>query len=377
MVLNPFICIHPWRMLASDKDTHLLGKTPALHQYFRRCPVAQIVYNQTMDNIQTTLDKLTSQNDSRTSVFDIEIVRLQNSSLTLSGRLLEEAQLENLTSHFSKWKLDTSAIHILHKDGLPRMHIATNLTGLYEKPTFNVPLSSELCYGTELEILDELGNWLFVRQQDGYLGWVYKPYLTEGPAPKATHLVLVSSYGLRVWPDRESEIITRVVSGTGVQVEETRDGWAKVTANKTGWMQLSLLRAIRDLPKTVPEKRKMMTEDLARMLGVPYLWGGTTGHGIDCSGFVRLLHHWIGIELPRDADMQHAAAQAVNPPFEVGDLLFFSENGRERRITHVGMSLGGWKIAHSSRARNGVYIDDVQERESLKQNFVSAGSFLR
>ncbi len=330
-----------------------------------------------MENIQSTLDKLASQSDSRTSVFDIEILRLQNSHLALSGRLLDESQLEVLVSHFSNWKLDTSAIQILHKGNLPHMHVATNLTGLYEKPTFGVPLASELCYGTELEILDEQGNWVFARQQDGYLGWVYKPYMAAGAAPKATHLVLVSTYGLRAQPDRESEIITRVVSGTGVIVEEIRGEWARVTANKTGWMKLALLRAVSELPKSVEERRKLLVEDSAHMMGVPYLWGGATGHGIDCSGLTRLLHHWIGIATPRDADMQHAVAKLVEPPFETGDLLFFTENGSDRRITHVGMSLGGWNMIHSSRSRNGVYIDDVQKDEARKQNFVSAGSFLR
>ena len=330
-----------------------------------------------MENIQSTLDKLASQSDKRTSVFDIEIVRLQNSSLSLSGRLLDESQLETLTRHFSKWKLDTSAIQILHKGDLPRMHIGTNLTGLYEKPTFSAPLSSELCYGTELEILDEQGNWVFTSQKDGYLGWVYKPYLTEGSATKATHLVIVSSYGLRTQPDRESEILTRVVSGTGVSVEEIRGEWAKVAANKSGWMPLAFLRAMDAFPGSLEERRKALLKDSARLIGVPYLWGGTSGNGIDCSGFVRLLHRWIGIEIPRDADLQHTAAKPVEPPFETGDLLFFSENGSDRSITHVGMSLDGWMIIHSSRPNNGVYIEDIQKNESRKQSFVSAGSFLR
>jgi len=330
-----------------------------------------------MENIQSTLNKLASQSDSRTTVFDIQIVRLQNSNLALSGRLLDQSQLETLASHFPNWELDTSAIEILHKDKPRRMHISTNLTGLYREPTFYMPLSSELCYGTDLEVLDEQGSWVFARQKDGYLGWVYKPYLTEGAAPTATHLVLVSTYGLRAQPDRESEIITRVVSGTGVRVEEVLGEWTRITANKTGWMQCSLLRAISDLPKSIQERRKTLVEDSAHMIGVPYLWGGTTGHGIDCSGLTRLLHHWIGIETPRDADMQYAAAKPVEPPFEVGDLLFFSDGESGRRITHTGMSLGGWKMIHSSRARNGAYIDDVQENALLKQNYVSAGSFLR
>ena len=330
-----------------------------------------------MENIQSTLDLLASQNDQRTSVFDIEIERIQNSSLTLSGRLLHESQLETLSHHFSNWKLDTGSIRILHRGNLPRMHVATNLTGLYEKPTFGMPLSSELCYGTEVEILDEEGKWVFTRQKDGYLGWAYKGYLAEGYASSATHLVLAPSVELRAQPDAGSEIVTRLVSGTGVCVEQTREEWAKVVANKTGWLPLSLLRAISDIPKATDEKRKTILEDSKRMIGVPYLWGGTSGDGIDCSGFVRLLHQWVGVDVPRDADMQHATAEPVEPPFDAGDLLFFREGSSNRKITHVGISLGGWTMIHASRRNNGVYVENVQERESLKEIFVSAGSFLR
>jgi gamma-D-glutamyl-L-lysine dipeptidyl-peptidase len=330
-----------------------------------------------MENIQSTLDMLAAQSDHRISVFDIEIERLQNSSLTLSGRLLHESQLEALARHFSNWKLDTGSIRILHKGDLPCMHVATNLTGLYEKPTFGMPLSSELCYGTEVEILDEEGKWVFTRQKDGYLGWAYKGYLAEGYASPETHLVLAPSYELRAQPDTESEIVTRLVSGSGVVLEETNGEWAKVAANKTGWMPSSLLRAISDIPKSIEQKRQTILEDSRRMIGVPYLWGGTSGNGIDCSGFVRLLHGWVGVEVPRDADMQHATAQPFEPPFEAGDLLFFRESGSDRTITHVGISLGGWTMIHASRRNNGVYVDDVQERESLKEIFVSAGSFLR
>ena len=330
-----------------------------------------------MTSVQSKLDELASQNDHRNSVFDIQIQGTQNGTLSLSGRLLDESQLETLSHHFQDLKLDTASIQILRRPDSPRMHVGTNLTGLYERPTFGMPLSSELHYGTELEILDEQGRWVFTRQKDGYLGWAYKPYLEEGFAAKPTHLVIAPSCELRTQPDTLGEIVTRVLSGTGVVLEETGGKWAKVKANKTGWMPLSLLRAISDIPESIEEKRKMLIEDSMRMIGVPYLWGGTSGNGIDCSGFVRLLHQWVGVDIPRDADMQHAAAKPVEAPFEVGDLLFFAESESKRKITHVGMSLGGWKMIHSSRGRNGVYIDDVQERRSLKEIYVSTGSFLR
>jgi cell wall-associated NlpC family hydrolase len=335
------------------------------------------MYNQNMETVQSTLEMLASQTDQRTSVFEVEILSIQDSSLALSGRLLNEAQLDALTHQFSNWKLDTASIQILQKGDLPRMHVGTNLTGLYDRPTLYLPLSSELCYGTGVEILEEEEKWVFTRQQDGYLGWIFKSHLTEGAVIQPTHLVLAPSCELRAQPDVKSEVTTRLVSGTGVALEEGDGEWAKVVANKTGWVPCSFLRAIHELPKSLEAKRKTLIDDSARMIGVPYVWGGISGNGIDCSGFVRLLHKWIGIDLPRDADMQYASAKPVEPPFEVGDLLFFREPGKKRPVTHVGISLGGWRMIHSSQANNGVYIEDVQEREALKQNFVSAGSFLR
>ena len=90
-----------------------------------------------------------------------------------------------------------------------------------------------------------------------------------------------------------------------------------------------------------------------------------------------MLHRWLGLDIPRDADMQYSAAKPVEAPYEVGDLFFFAKDDGTRKITHVGMSLGGWKMIHSSRSRNGVYIDDVQKVGFLKEIFARAGSFLR
>ena len=332
-----------------------------------------------MTDIQSTLDELAKQNDHRTSVFEIEIQELKNSSLTLSGRVLDQSQVDDLHRLFPARHLDTAAIRILNAETHPqaRVHVATNHTGLYERPTFGMPLSSELCYGTDLEVLDEQGKWVFTKQTDGYLGWAYRPYLSEGVAPTATHLVVAPSIEMFAEPSEASKVITRLVSGTGVGLEETRGEWVRVKANQTGWVLDFSLQSVSDIPDGIDEKRAWMIQDSQRMIGIPYLWGGTSGNGIDCSGFARLLHRWVGVSIPRDADMQCNAAKPVEPPYEVGDLFFFAEDDSKRNISHVGMSLGGWKMIHSSRGRNGVYVDDIQEVKYLKDIFASSGSFLR
>lgn len=330
-----------------------------------------------MTDIQTTLDELRKQADKRTTIFEVEIQELRNSTLMLGGRLLDQSQLDDLRRAFPNLKLDTSSIEILRCEPCPHLHVTTNLTGLYEEPTFNRALASELYYGTDLEVLKEHGRWVLTRQNDGYLGWAYRPYLGEGSTPAPTHLVLAPAAEVRAEPDGSSTVVTRVFSGTGIALDETRGGWSRISANKTGWVPSSDLRATRDLPKTLEERRKTILADAQHMIGVPYLWGGTSGNGIDCSGFARLLHRWVGIDIPRDADMQHKAAKPVEPPYEVGDLIFFAEKDSDRKITHVGLSLGGSTLIHSSRSNNGVYMDDLQQRKPLMDNLVGAGSFLR
>jgi cell wall-associated NlpC family hydrolase len=325
---------------------------------------------------QTKLDDLAAKHDPRTSVFDLKIAGKTNGTLSLSGRVLESAQLDEVQRLFPDLKLDTASIKVLQGPSLPRLSVATNLTGLYEKPTFGMPLASELCFGTQLDILEEQGRWVFTRQKDGYLGWAYKPYLKE-TISNETHLVLAPSVELHQRPDEASEVLTRLVSGTGVTVEKTDGEWSYVVANRSGWVPSSDLRNVKDIPASVEEKRKTMVADAHRMIGIPYLWGGISGNGIDCSGYARLLHRWVGVEIPRDADQQCDAAKRVEEPFQVGDLLFFGEGDSERRVTHVGVSLGGWKMIHSSRGNNGVYIDDVEKSKSLMEIYMSTGSYLR
>ncbi len=328
-----------------------------------------------MNDIQSTINEIADNTDIRTSVFEIEVQGLKNSSLKLGGRVLYEAQLEELRQRLPLLKLETSAVHILRQVPGEMVHVATTLTGLYERPTFGQRRASELTFGTDLEVLDTESQWAFTRQPDGYLGWVYRPYLSQGAAPQATHLVITPATEVRAERGETCEVVTRLVSGTAVAVEESQDGWSRIAANRSGWIPDRNLRSLRDLPATLEARHTTLVQDAKRMIGVPYQWGGTSGNGIDCSGLVRLLHLWIGLQVPRDADMQHAAAHPVEPPYEQGDLFFFKDGDEGRKITHMGMSLGGWRMVHSSRGNNGVYVDDLQQH-ALMSSFVGAGSFL-
>lgn len=318
--------------------------------------------------------------DRRVHVFDVKIDALAGERLLLRGRVLDEeahgALKEGLKRFFPAWQVDESELKVLRRAGNLVLNVATNLTSLHAEPSWLAELHTQLLFGCQVEVLEEKGRWVFVRLLDGYLGWAYRPYLMEETLLSATHCVIVPAAPMFAQPHIQSERVSQVLAGMPVQVVEVTDEWSHVSAHCRGWVQLGCLRAVSTRPLSLTELRESIVLDALRMTGVPYLWGGSSGNGIDCSGLVQLVHSLAGIRVLRDADMQFQAGQKVQPPYQPGDLLFFSEGGDSRSITHVGISLGGWQIVHSSRSRNGVYTEDVQSVKHLRESFVGACSYL-
>jgi cell wall-associated NlpC family hydrolase len=259
------------------------------------------------------------------------------------------------------------------------LFVATNLAGLHEQPSHDARLSSQLLNGCLLQVLRQQDQWcLVVGQADGYMGWAYRPYLTATAPAEPTHLVCDPVSVVRSAPMANTPILTRVPGGTLVQVLERSAEWTQLAlaGGIRGWVPVADVRALRDLPKGEVARRWQIVADAVRFTGVPFLWGGCTAMGTDCSGFTQLLHRLVGVAIPRDAEMQYAAGAPSEHPYQPGDLLFFLEPGEAREITHAGVSLGGWKMIHSSRSRNGVYEDDLEAAGYLRERFVGGRTFL-
>lgn len=319
--------------------------------------------------------------DKRVHVCQVEVTAVTDGRITLAGAVLDEVTLTAVLSHLAatcpEYALDATAVTILRPPDRAKLAVCTTITGLYNSPGFLSEPGSYLLNGMLLEPLQADGRWLFVRQEDGYLGWAYAPYLGDAPPAALTHLVCEPVALLRPEPDERASIENRVLAGTAVAVTHAHNDWQQIALAGLpgGWLPTAHLRPLADLPQTPAAQRAQLVADAPRFTGVPYVWAGVSAYGIDCSGYVQLLYRLAGMTLPRDADMMFAAGQPVEPPYRPGDLFFFGSESGHRHISHVGMSLGGWQMIHSSRSRNGVFVDDVTAVTHLRDTFAGARSF--
>jgi cell wall-associated NlpC family hydrolase len=167
-------------------------------------------------------------------------------------------------------------------------------------------------------------------------------------------LCSVDVAAVRAEPRDDAERVTELLRGEPVAVAERRDGWALIRTvyDYPGWVREEEIGGIDGDP----------VEQARRYLGSPYLWGGMTERGIDCSGLVHMSYRWLGRLVPRDADQQEGAGTAVaEGDLRPGDLITYADEGRPDTATHIAFWLGEGRILHSTE-RDGVngVVEEVE-----------------
>jgi cell wall-associated NlpC family hydrolase len=164
-------------------------------------------------------------------------------------------------------------------------------------------------------------------------------------------LCSVDIAAVRAEPRDDAERVTELLRGEPVAVEGRRDGWARIKTayDYFGWVH----------EEEIAGTGGDAVEQARRYLGTPYLWGGMTERGIDCSGLVHMAYRWLGRLVPRDADQQEAAGTSVaENELEPGDLVTY---GGQEAATHIAFWLGDGRILHATE-REGVdgVVEEVE-----------------
>jgi gamma-D-glutamyl-L-lysine dipeptidyl-peptidase len=237
--------------------------------------------------------------------------------------------------------------------------IATAIADVRSHPDPTSELVTQALMNTAVELGENRGEWTFVTLSD-YQGWVRNDELEE-PIVKGfckvgeccgtpLHFVaVISSTHTPLYSDTKTDYLLGYAYLSTMlpllDITEANRVQVALPGERTAWLSRAAVEISRQetiLPRSSIEA---ITNHAYSFLGVPYLWGGTSYEGIDCSGFVQLCYRTGGYVIPRDADQQHAflQQQVDRNQLQEGDLIFF---GRQE-ITHVAMALNNHEYIHS------------------------------
>ena len=234
--------------------------------------------------------------------------------------------------------------------------VVVPVANMYAKPTEKAEVVSQAIYSNNVKLLQASDEWSRIETPDHYRGWTPSRYLRivltgEGYAT-AGPTVQVQSLFANIYADPDVSQRKPVVTipfeaklevapddpkGNGKK-KESHTGWlhVRLAGQTLAWVQAGDVVA-NPKPLTIPESIELAK----RFLGLPYLWGGRSSFGFDCSGFTQMLVRVRGLNMPRDADKQaawSALARVERKDLKPGDLLFFGSS--LKNITHAGIYIG-------------------------------------
>jgi len=238
------------------------------------------------------------------------------------------------------------------------------------EPRDDEELVDQAHFGERLRVLGEHGEWRYVQGEDQYFGWIGERAISATSFDgRGSRVVAVLLAEVRERPDPVSPVIGHMPAGaplTSARHEDqnggkTRDlaqpagGWHAVLVStaesgraRSGFVAADAVVDVADLPHRYPTPDDLLRTAEA-FFGVPYLWGGTTALGMDCSGFVQQVYRLNGVALPRDADQQAMLGRRVEEA-RAGDLLFFGAES----VTHVALATSGSEFIHAPKAGGAV-----------------------
>jgi len=242
--------------------------------------------------------------------------------------------------------------------------VVVPVANMYSGPSDQKDVVSQAIYGSNVTLLTASGEWSRIQTADHYKGWVRSRHLrlVQSGTGYATSGVIVQVQSLFANVYREPDITRHqpvITIPFESRLEVIPDEDAKKAGGKgspEGWLHVRLpdkrdewIQAgdvVSDpKPLSIPESIELAK----RFLGIPYLWGGSSSFGFDCSGFTQMLVRVRGVIIPRDADKQAAWKGVIaveRKDLQPGDLLFFGSSAKD--ITHTGMYIGDGQFIHDS-----------------------------
>ena len=320
--------------------------------------------------------------DKRVAIYDIEIDNYDG-KIIATGETDSKIGYQKLLDSLKSLDIEyINKIRVLPDSAVGNLKYAiarNSVINIRSKPKHSAELGTQGLLGMPLKVLDKKGDFYRVQTPDNYISWVDKGGIHRMNKDKFDNwnnrkkVIFTKNFGY-VYADKNenSDIISDITLGGilkfkglsndffEVEYPDKRAGYVKrnEAVYYDTWIQ-NLASSEEDIEKTAKS-----------MDGFPYLWGGTSAKGMDCSGFTKMVYLMNGFVIPRDASQQINAGKTVDidlnfSDLQKGDLLFFgtkSTEEKKQRVVHVGIWLGNDKMEFIHASGN-VHLSSMDENQ--------------
>lgn len=325
----------------------------------------------TMEKVNSIIQQVKEKfaPDKRVAIFNIEATQSDN-KIILRG----ETNLSNAKSELVKM-MNNSNIKFEDEIGLLPSNklgnkkfgvINLSVANIRSKPDNPAELATQAILGTPIKILKkgEDGYYL-VQTPDGYIAWLDNDgfaFMDETElnnwlsSPK---IIYTNVYGFSFSEANEkSQTVSDLVAGNLLKIigEDSNFFLVNYPDGRTAYVKKDESKLFNDWYNALNPTGESILKTAYRFMGIPYLWGGTSPKGMDCSGFTKTVYFLNGIILARDASQQVNTGELVDTKdgwknLQPGDLLFFGRKAsgdKKERITHVAIYIGDGDFIHAS-----------------------------
>jgi len=305
--------------------------------------------------------------DKRTVLFDIRVFS-DAKKYILTGETDNEIALAELRKSLESSDVEyIDKIKLLPSDeleGKTQAIVNISVANLRSNAKHSAELATQATLGTPVKVLKKEGGWYYIQTPDKYLSWVDDggiQLMNDDEFKKwqsAEKIIYTKTYGHSYTQENTDAIVSDLVAGDVIETVSSSDAFYEVkypdgrkafvskndAENYNEWID-RMNPTIDDLVTTSKQ-----------LMGVPYLWGGTSTKGMDCSGFTKTIYFLNGMVIPRDASQQVHTGKSIDSVqefdnLEKGDLLFFGRKATDstaERVVHVGMWIGNNEFIHAS-----------------------------
>lgn len=315
--------------------------------------------------------------DKRVALFDISAEEADGTRVLKGETNLPEAKNELLKRLDSAKIKYTDSIMVLPAGNLEGKEfgvIDVSVANLRGDGKHSAELVTQATLGTPVKIWKRTEEWYYIQTPDDYLAWVDHGGITTMNAKEfknwksSEKVIYQKPFGQSYTSVSKDSVVSDLVIGDILELESEKNNFFKVRYpdGRPAFIPKDESAVYSEWLKNMDPSPEKLVSVAEEMMGLPYLWGGTSAKGVDCSGFTKTIYFMNGMVVPRDASQQVREGELIDSmgdfsKLKVGDLLFFGRpatDSTSEKVVHVGMWIGNNRFIHSS---GDVHISSMDE----------------